>query len=185
MSTHTTIHNENFQLSEKDKEYNYQLELTKKLDKLTGDFDQNTINEIVLWKVNRYSLLEPSTMDLINTIKSDEIAINIDQTKDILKALLNTKGIQLPMASSILRFKNKNIYQIIDQRVYRIISKGETLNIPTYQNDKNIEDQVNLYLKYLVDLRAVCKNFNIPFDESDRILYMADKRINKDHKIKV
>ncbi|MFZ1790558.1 MAG: hypothetical protein WAT92_19705 [Saprospiraceae bacterium] len=185
MSTHTTIHDQNFQLSEEDKEYNYQLELTKKLDKLNGNFDQNTINEIVLWKVNRYSLLQPATMDLINSINPGVSQINIDKTKVILKALLNTSGIQLPMASSILRFKNKNIYQIIDQRVYRIIYKGETLNIPTYQNEKNIEHQVNLYIKYLEDLRAVCENLNIPFDDSDRILYMADKRINKDHKINV
>ena len=32
--------------------YNYQTELTSKLDSLNCDFSQELINEIVLWKVN-------------------------------------------------------------------------------------------------------------------------------------
>lgn len=36
-------------------DYKYQKELTENLDKLDGDFSQNILNEIVLWKVNRYA----------------------------------------------------------------------------------------------------------------------------------
>jgi len=32
--------------------------LTIKLDKLNSDFNQEIINEIVLWKVDRYSLFD-------------------------------------------------------------------------------------------------------------------------------
>jgi hypothetical protein len=84
------------------------------------------------------------------------------------------------MASTILRFRNKNIYQIIDQRVYRIIYKDEKLKLKTHPSDKNVSDQIELYFKYLRDLKVVCEKLEIPFDKSDRILFMADKRINKD-----
>ncbi|HNW54161.1 MAG TPA: hypothetical protein PKN21_07825, partial [Bacteroidales bacterium] len=98
----------------------------------------------------------------------------------ILKALLQTKGIQLPMASTILRFRNKNVYQIIDQRVYRIINSDKKLKLNLYQNDKNLAEQVELYLNYLSDLRIFCSKQNKPFENIDRILFMADKRINKE-----
>ena len=35
--------------------FKYQVELTKKLDNLNSDFNQETLNEIILWKVNRYA----------------------------------------------------------------------------------------------------------------------------------
>lgn len=38
--------------------YKYQEELTPKLDELEADFNQEIINEIALWKVNRYVLLQ-------------------------------------------------------------------------------------------------------------------------------
>lgn len=42
--------------------------------------------------------------------------------EEILRKLLMTPGIRLPMASTILRFKNPNVYQIIDQRAYRFLT---------------------------------------------------------------
>lgn len=102
---------------------------------------------------------------------------------EILDALMNTKGIQLPMASSILRFKNKNIYQIIDQRVYRIVHSDKRLKLTTDKSDKSRRIQIDLYLEYLKDLREVCTKLNIPFDNADRVLYMADKRINRKEKL--
>jgi len=77
------------------------------------------------------------------------------------------------MASTILRFKNKRLYQIIDQRVYRIIY-GKTLKLP-----RSVDDQITLYFEYLEKLREICKLLEIRFESSDRILYNADKRVNK------
>ena len=151
---------------------------------MTNDFDQNILNEIVLWKVNRYANFDSDLITLINTIKRTEKEINIDQTSLVLKGLLKTKGVQLSMASSILRFRNPNIYQIIDQRVFRIIYPNKKLNVNTYPSEKNINYQIEIYLKYLKDLKKVSSDLNIPFDQSDRILFMADKRINKEHKLK-
>jgi hypothetical protein len=47
-------------------------------------------------------------------------------------------------------------------------------------NIKNIKKLANLYLQYLEDLIAECNELGIPFEKADRILWMADKRINKD-----
>ena len=159
--------------------YKYQEELTPKLDELEADFNQEIINEIALWKVNRYVLMQEDTLELLNKIKKSDDKLNEDLTKQILERLLekHQKGIQLAMASTILRFKNPSIYQIIDQRVYRFIY-GKPLKYPN-----TIDEQINLYLKYLNDLREKCKD-NIPFEESDRILYSADKKFNPDIPIK-
>lgn len=184
MKKHKTVFDENFELKETDKTYNYKSELTIKLDDNIRSFNQDVINEIVLWKVNHFAKIDDSTLKLINDIDSKTGEINIEKTKDILKKLLLIKGIQLPMASTNLRFRNNNIYQIIDQRVYRIIYKEQTLKLKTYPSEKNINEQIDVYLKYLLDLRNICEKFQIPFCDYDRILYTADKRINKDMSLK-
>jgi hypothetical protein len=184
MKKHKTVFEENFEIKETDKTYNYQSKLTMKLDNNICSFNQDVINEIVLWKVNRFVKIDDSALKLINDIDGNTGEINIEKTKEILKKLLLIKGIQLPMASTILRFRNNNIYQIIDQRVYRIIYEGQTLKLKTYPSEKNINEQIDVYLKYLLDLRNICEKFQIPFCDSDRILYTADKRINKDVSLK-
>lgn len=155
-------------------DYQYQPGLTEKLDSNTKDFDQYLINEIVLWKLNRYAKLRTETLDLINKIDSEGSTMDTELTHTVLSHLLNTKGIRLAMASTILRFKNPNIYQIIDQRVYRVIY-GTTLKPKT-----RINDSINQYIDYLKELNQVCSNYQIPFSESDRILYEYDKVVNSE-----
>ena len=54
-----TIEKDNLKIDTKlDYEFDYQKSLTTKLDKLNSDFNQEIINEIVLWKVDRYSLFD-------------------------------------------------------------------------------------------------------------------------------
>lgn len=83
------------------------------------------------------------------------------------------------MASTILRFKNPQVYQIVDQRVFRFIY-GRTLQ----DELKKEKDQVKVYLDYLKKLKEVCKEKSIDFSKSDRVLYELDKKHNKDIKIK-
>jgi len=52
-----TIDHEIFNVEENFGEFKYQEELTSKLDSYSNDFNQEIINEIVVWKVNRYSKL--------------------------------------------------------------------------------------------------------------------------------
>ena len=173
---HKTISDIKIQLSEYN--YEYQSELTKKLDSISGNFNQSIINEIILWKVNRYAKIEDDTLIYLNQIKKSDRIIDISLTSKILEKLLLTKGIRLPIASSILRYKNSSIYQIIDQRVYRLINDCE-LKLPS-----SIKNQIDLYLTYLAKLREICKNKNIPFKDADRILYEIDKKVNKKIKLK-
>ena len=123
-------------------------------------------------------------IELINSIGKDDLKIDFEKTTRILKMLLKTKGVQLAMASTILRFRNNNLYQIIDQRVYRIIYKRKELKLNSYLSEKNIENQIKLYIDYLSHLRKVCSDLKIPFTDSDRILFLADRRINKKHKLR-
>lgn len=166
--------------SEIKNEYKYQEELTKKLDLIDSEFNQDIINEIVLWKVNRYVNLNNETLVLLNQIKKSDTEINVDLTKTILRKLLETKGVRIALASTILRFKNSNIYQIIDQRVYRFIHpNGEEL-----KNSNKIEDTIDMYLEYLERLHFVCKTYKINFTDSDRILYLMDKKSNEEFKLR-
>lgn len=160
-------------------DYIYQQELTKKLDCFDSDFTQEIINEIILWKVNRYALISSETLTLLNKIKKSETLIDVEITKEILTALLSTKGIRLAMASTILRFKNPKIYQIIDQRVYRFLTGHELRYSQT-----DLSTQIELYLKYLKILKQSCLTYQIKFEDSDRIIYELDKKYNKDLKIK-
>ena len=162
-------------------DYSYQDLLTSKLDDLNGNLNQEIINEIVLWKVNRYALIKPETLDLLNKIKKEDQVLDKELTTEILTKLLGKghKGIRLAMASTILRFKNPNVYQILDQRVYRFIC-GEELKYSV----TNIEEQIKTYFQYLERLKEVCDEKNIDFRESDRILYMMDRKWNSNNKLK-
>ena len=169
-----TITNNDLQLSPDDYNYNYQPYLTNRLENTRDDFNQEILNEIVLWKVNRYAHFENDLIAEINQIDSDAIFIDYNLIRHIFNRLLNTNGVGLPMASTILRFKNKNVFQIIDQRVYRILY-GVPLKVFT---ERNITEAIEVYINYLIKLKEVCIEKNIEFSESDRVLYMMDKRVN-------
>lgn len=170
---------EDYKDSEK---FTYQKNLTLILDELEGDFNQETINNIVLWKINRYAQITDEAFELLNQISSDSIILDTDKTEKVLESLLSIDGIQLPIASTILRFKNKNIYQIIDQRVFRMIYEGKELNTEL-KSYNPIKSKIDLYIKYLNDLRNYCDLYNIKFSDSDRIIYLVDKIHNKDKRI--
>ena len=105
-----TTNNIDFEINCEDFPYKYQEELTDKLDAISSDFNQETINEIVLWKVNRYAELSEESLKLINSIPTTSDKIDINLTKEVLMSLINEHGIQLPMATTILRFRNPKIY---------------------------------------------------------------------------
>ncbi|MCF8260338.1 MAG: hypothetical protein K9J12_06160 [Melioribacteraceae bacterium] len=174
-----TISSEEFKLTESDKKYEYQPDLTKNLDTYSGDYNADIINEIVLWKLNRFPALKEDTIKLVNEISRSKRKIDVKQSEKVLSALLTSDGINLPMASTILRFKNPNIYQIVDRRVYRILM-GNKLYVNDNSTPLKIQNNINKYLTYLIDLKVFCEAKDIPFMDSDRILYMADKRLNGD-----
>lgn len=183
LSDMKTVFDPDFKLQISDYNFNYQQKLTERLDNFDGDFSQDLVNEIVLWKVNRYAQVDSQTIELLNRIDPKSKAVNEALTIEILQQLLRTKGVQLAMASTFLRYRNSDIYQIIDQRVYRIIYPNKIFKLTYTKSSPNIEKQISIYLKYLSDLRVVCERLNIPFEQADRILFEADRRVNKDEKL--
>jgi len=169
------------ELQPDDFEYNYNPELTRELDEYNDNFNRSTINEITLWKVNRYPYVSEDLITELNKIRND--TEYKEEHKVLLLRLLACKGIQLPMASTFLRFRNPVLFQIIDQRVYRLLT-GNELFLPVYNSPTNRKKVCDIYFDYLNTLKAKCRELQIPFEKSDRILYNADKRINKDIKLK-
>ena len=73
--------------------YTYQSNLTKKLKNTSsGTLNQEWVNEVVLWKLNRYVEMDDSTLALLNDARLLLPEIDRSFTRLVLKALLKTQG---------------------------------------------------------------------------------------------
>jgi len=171
-------------------EYKYQDSLSKKLENYKGEFDQNTINEIVLWKTNRYADISSmdSNIKLLDVINSIDPLWTVNEynenfTREVISKLLAIDGIRLAMASTILRFRNPKIYQILDQRVYRFLL-NQNYELPLTKGNKipdnNANESAETYVVYLAKLKHFCTEHNVSFSESDKVLYLVDKKVGKE-----
>lgn len=164
--------------------YKYQTLLTKHLDGAHAmEFDQSLINEIVLWKVNRYAHLDEKLMIELNDSRLRGNVLDEEFTRSILRKLLLVDGVRLAMASTILRFRNPHIYQIFDQRAYRF-AYGSAVEQSTYsKGEKYLERQVDLYMDYLGKLREIAVQYRIDFETIDRFFYLKDIELNENFPI--
>jgi thermostable 8-oxoguanine DNA glycosylase len=151
--------------------YEYHRKLTDRLDQAKDDFTQERINEIVLWKVNRFAELDVDLISKINSLSELQEGQQ-EQARSSLEGLLKTPGVDLAMASTILRFRNPAVFQIIDRHAYRALY-GRPLPM-TIVSGKKIE----LYFQYLEDLRSLCDERGLRFETADRVLYVFDKTKN-------
>ncbi len=155
-------------------EYDYQPELTEKLDNIGNEsFTQALINEIVLWKVNRYVKANAELihkLNILTTLRNGEHRQGIEA----LIFLLRTHGVDLPMASTLLRFRNHFVFQIIDQHAYRAVYGSK---YPLYVGSP-LTLKVTTYFDYLDKLIELCRARSIYFFSSDRLLYVFDKKHN-------
>lgn len=117
---------------------------------------------------------------LLSEINDLRRSFSLVKAKILIRKLLDVKGFDLPMASTVLRFACPKQLQIIDQRVYRFITNEEDSYKKSYNNDR----KTDLYFNYLERLNEVCNIYGIPFEESDRILYQLDKEFNSDNLIR-
>lgn len=156
------------------KDYRYQRELTVHLDGLGSEpFEQDVINEIVLWKVNRYAKLSPSALEALNSV-TDTRPRSHRTAKAALVTLLQQPGVDLAMASAFLRFRNRKAFQIIDRHAYRAVY-GE--DYPLYSSSSD-DAKIDLYFRYLDGLFAFADSKKVDFQILDRVLYVFDKQIN-------
>ncbi len=160
--------------------YKYQIDLTKKLDDLnSNNLSRETLYEIVLWKLNRFPQIEDNLLEELKEIKSIEPKEH-RVAEPLLRRLLQCPGIALPMASTILRFINPETFQIIDDRVFRVVYKDEKSrypNKPATVNERFLEKSANIYFEYLDALHKLSCN-KLPFRNSDRILYVLDIKLD-------
>ena len=102
-------------------DYQYQRELTKCLDALGPQpFTHDVIKDIVLWKVNRYVKLSAGALTALNGVAGLQPKSHRN-AGDTLAILLREPGVDLPMASAFLRFRNCKAFQIIDRHAYRAV----------------------------------------------------------------
>lgn len=137
--------------------------------------NKDIINQIILWKMNRTPQVDDELIDMIYSlgdIKTPEMAVKSEKTKRTLEKLLKTKGMKLPMASTVMHFYFPDIYPIMDQRAYRELYKEE---YPRYIG--KIETMVEVYVKYIEDTYRYQqeKCSEIPFSKIDKVLYQLDK----------
>ena len=156
--------------------YDYHPELTRKLDGLAQqDFNREVIYEIVLWKLSRFPYLTEKLIADVNALKDLSFAA-LEMSKPVLESLLRTKGVQLPMASTILRFRNPRVFQIIDERAYRIVCGGEVSypSKPFKVTKGYVDTSASVYFGYLKKLKALADHCAFDFSLMDRALYQLD-----------
>ena len=155
-------------------DYQYQTQLTLKLDSLEQEsFTQETINEIVLWKVNRYAHMSVDVLDSLDDLKTLPERSH-RKGKSVLEHLLTVNGVDLPMASTILRFRNPNVFQIIDQHAYRAVYDQKYRLYSASPTHK----KVSVYFDYLDKLGELCEERGLCFKTVDRLLYEFDRQRN-------
>jgi thermostable 8-oxoguanine DNA glycosylase len=155
-------------------QYEYQPELTKRLDDLDDvSLTPELLNEIVLWKVNRYVSLDGEQLHRIEALRNLK-AGEQGQARSILETLLHARGVDLPMASTILRFRNPAVFQIIDRHAYRALYGRKYPLYASTPSKRKIEE----YFRYLDSLRSLCDERGLKFETVDRVLYVFDKETN-------
>jgi hypothetical protein len=170
-----TVHEHTGRLTALLRAYRYQPDLTAILDCLKGEIDEARVNEIVLWKVNRYASLRSATLSSLNDLRSLRGGSH-RKGEPCLRLLLGEQmGVRLPMASTFLRFRNPRAFQIIDRRAYRALYGTK---LPSFSRAK-IDSAVHMYFRYIDDLRALARKRMVRFQDLDRILYVFDKTENK------
>lgn len=161
--------------------FTYLKEITKRLDAYGDtDFDDKMIFEIVLWKINRYPVIDDKLLVEINKLKNTKPE-EYKECEKVLRLMLDTKrkGFGLPMASAVLRFRNPLVFPIIDQRAYRVIMDDK---LKVYYSTP-IDKQITIYFDYIKKCRKISNQFNIEFSMIDRVLYMFDKDKNQSMKL--
>ena len=156
------------------KDYRCQPCLTPRLDSLPPEpFDQALVNEIVLWKVNRYAPLDEKVLCALNDLANIEPGHH-RSAENGLGLLLQQPGVDLPIASTLLRFRNPLAFQIIDRRAYRAVTGDD---YPLYSTS-GAKRKIDLYFTYLDDLVTLARKKKVTFKDLDRILYVFDKQKN-------
>ena len=153
-------------------DYSVYRELTAELDAQHEAFGETLINKIVLWKLSRYVKIPPATLAKLDGVRAMRQGEH-RKAAEVLEQLLACKGVRLPMASTILRFANPNVFQIYDRHICRALT-GMCNSVAPKAPTKALE----LYWTFLDELVRQCSIMRIEFRDADRILFEFDKQVN-------
>ena len=159
-------------------DYVYQPELTQKLDALSpNELNVEVFYEIVLWKLNRFPQINDDLLKDLRGVSAIEPKEH-RKVKPTLRKMLQCHGIALPMASTILRFLKPTTFQIIDDRVYRIVHPGKAKYPakPARLNEQYLANSETIYFEYLDELHNLACH-KLPFSSADRIFYALDIKL--------
>lgn len=156
------------------RDFRFQAGLTNQLDALGPQpFTGDAIKDIVLWKVNRYVKLSEGALAALNGVAEFQPKSHRG-AEILLTTLLQEAGVDLPMASTFLRFRNRKVFQIIDRHAYRALY-GERYPL---HSSSTTELKVSLYFRFLDDLVLLAESKDVAFEDLDRVLYVFDKQVN-------
>lgn len=153
--------------------FSYHLDEKKKINETLlrkSRVEIDDIRRIALWKYDRIIEIDDIFLSqlYLNVSKAD-ISIDDRDVHQIIEKLVSYEGVGFPLASSILKFINSEVFPIIDVRAYRALY-GKKL----YYNQYSIKKYIN-YTKRLYFIRD---KLNIPLSEVDERLYVFDKIYN-------
>jgi thermostable 8-oxoguanine DNA glycosylase len=131
----------------------------------------NDLRQVSLWKSDRTLNVSDETLAKLAELSAKtNVTIDDPIVKEVLEMLMDSQGIGLPMASSIIKFINPNVFPIIDIRAYRALT-GKKANQSTYT--------VGNYIAYTKRLTAIAAEWGRPLRDIDEQLYCFDKEYNK------
>jgi len=155
-------------------EYKYQPNLTARLDTLEMlQFTQGLVNEIVLWKLDRFVQFSDELLRGIESVKGLHPGEHRN-AESLIDSLLIVHGVDLPMASTLLRFRNPSVFQIIDRHAYRAVYGSK---FPLYSS-MSPKRKIGVYFDYIDELITLCGQKKVRFETIDRVLYQFDKDKN-------
>ncbi len=155
-------------------QFEYNNEETSALHEELNGTNKLTIDDlrrVSLWKSNRImSVSDELLEDLVALSLGNEVSLDDEKVKLVIERLVESQGFGYPMASSVLKFINPNVFPIIDVRAYRALT-GRKLTYSTYSFD--------IYLSYAKHLTEMSKKLKRPLKDIDEQLYEFDKKFNQ------
>ncbi len=135
-----------------------------------SDIQMDDIRRIALWKYDR--IIEIDDMfctQLYHVASKEKISIEHKEAQEIIAKLVSSEGVGFPLASTILKFINPDVFPIIDVRAYRAIY-GKKINYSQYN--------LKIYVEYAKRIYAIRDRLQISLSEVDERLYEFDKKYN-------
>ena len=128
------------------------------------------LRRVSLWKINRVLEVPDSVLGDFNELTAlPNLTHRMPKAIDVLEALVDSRGVGYPMASSMLKFVRPDVFPIIDVRAYRALF-GRKLYASMYTTER--------YLDYADRCHEIAESQGIPLAAVDEQLYGFDLKHN-------